>query len=102
LGRAGSLGFAARVAACCVATAAVATVILGWHRPASSAVRGLPPWPALGSAQVPAAVQAAGLPLLPAPGQPGSVVLRPHQEIAVVFRQGAARIPSGYAFPAGT
>jgi hypothetical protein len=34
-------------------------------------------------------------------GDPGSVVLAPHQEIVVAYRAGSARIPAGYAFPAG-
>ena len=33
-------------------------------------------------------------------GDPGAVVLAPHQEIAVLV--GFSRVPSGYAFPAGT
>ena len=35
-------------------------------------------------------------------GQPGSVMLTPHQEIAVTYRPGTAAVPPGYAFPAGT
>jgi hypothetical protein len=35
-------------------------------------------------------------------GQPGSVVLTPHLEIAVAYRPGSAPIPARYAFPAGT
>ncbi len=35
-------------------------------------------------------------------GQPGSVVLTPHVEIAVTYRAGTAAAPAGYAFPAGT
>jgi hypothetical protein len=34
-------------------------------------------------------------------GDPGSLVLAPHQEIVVAYRAGSARIPAGYAFPAG-
>jgi hypothetical protein len=36
------------------------------------------------------------------PGQPGSVMLSPHQEIAVTYWPGPVAIPAGYAFPAGT
>jgi len=35
-------------------------------------------------------------------GQPGAVLLTPHLEIAVACRPGAAAVPAGYAFPAGT
>lgn len=35
-------------------------------------------------------------------GDPGSVMLTPHQEITVTYRPGSVRIPAGYAFPAGT
>jgi hypothetical protein len=35
-------------------------------------------------------------------GQPGSVLLTPHLEIAVTYRAGTAAAPAGYAFPAGT
>jgi hypothetical protein len=38
-------------------------------------------------------------------GPPGSVMLTPHQEIAVTYRPGSgfrAVVPVGYAFPAGT
>ncbi len=38
-------------------------------------------------------------------GPPGSVMLTPHQEIAVTYRPGSgfrAAVPVGYAFPAGT
>jgi hypothetical protein len=35
-------------------------------------------------------------------GQPGSVMLTPHLQIAVTYRPGSAAIPASYAFPAGT
>ena len=38
-------------------------------------------------------------------GPPGSVMLTPHQEIAVTYRPGSGfrtAVPVGYAFPAGT
>jgi hypothetical protein len=38
-------------------------------------------------------------------GSPGSVMLTPHQEIAVTYRPGSrfrAAVPAVYAFPAGT
>ena len=35
-------------------------------------------------------------------GQPASVMLTPHQEIAVTYGPGTVAIPSSYAFPAGT
>jgi hypothetical protein len=35
-------------------------------------------------------------------GPPGSVMLTPHQEIAVTCRPGRTAVPVGYAFPAGT
>jgi hypothetical protein len=35
-------------------------------------------------------------------GPPGSVLLAPHQEIAVTYRPGEVAVPAGYAFPAGT
>ena len=38
-------------------------------------------------------------------GPPGSVMLTPHQEIAVTCRPGSgfrAAVPAGYAFPPGT
>jgi hypothetical protein len=34
-------------------------------------------------------------------GDPGSLVLAPHQEIVVAYRAGSASIPASYAFPAG-
>ena len=38
----------------------------------------------------------------PVAGEPGSVRLTPHLEIAVAYRPGPAAVPAGYAFPAGT
>ncbi len=35
-------------------------------------------------------------------GQPGSVMLTPHQEIAVTYRPETVAVPASYAFPAGT
>ena len=35
-------------------------------------------------------------------GPLGSVMLTPHQEIAVTYRPGRVAIPVSYAFPAGT
>jgi hypothetical protein len=35
-------------------------------------------------------------------GPPGSVTLKPHEEIAVTYRPGPVAVPAGYAFPAGT
>ena len=35
-------------------------------------------------------------------GPPGSVMLTPHQEIAVTWRPGRTAVADGYAFPAGT
>jgi hypothetical protein len=35
-------------------------------------------------------------------GQPGSVMLTPHLQIAVTYRPGTVAIPASYAFPAGT
>jgi hypothetical protein len=35
-------------------------------------------------------------------GNPGSVLLAPHQEIAVTYRPGSVPIPASYVFPAGT
>jgi hypothetical protein len=34
-------------------------------------------------------------------GDPGSLVLAPHQEIVVAYRAGSASIPASYAFPGG-
>jgi hypothetical protein len=34
-------------------------------------------------------------------GDPGSLVLAPHQEIVVAYRAGSVSIPAGYAFPGG-
>ena len=35
-------------------------------------------------------------------GNPGSVMLTPHQEIAVTYRPGPVPVPASYAFPPGT
>jgi hypothetical protein len=35
-------------------------------------------------------------------GDPGSVMLTPHQEIAVTYHPGSVPIPASYTFPAGT
>jgi hypothetical protein len=34
-------------------------------------------------------------------GDPGSLVLEPHQEVVVAYRAGSAAIPASYAFPPG-
>jgi hypothetical protein len=34
-------------------------------------------------------------------GDPGSLVLEPHREVVVAYREGSAGIPAGYAFPPG-
>jgi hypothetical protein len=36
------------------------------------------------------------------PGNPGSVVLTPHEVIAVTYRSGSVPIPARYTFPVGT
>ena len=38
----------------------------------------------------------------PVAGPPGSVLLTPHLQIAVIYRPGPAGVPATYAFPAGT
>jgi hypothetical protein len=32
---------------------------------------------------------------------PGSLVLEPHQEVVVAYREGSAGLPASYAFPPG-
>jgi hypothetical protein len=34
-------------------------------------------------------------------GDPGSLVLEPHQEVVVAYREGSASVSASYAFPPG-
>jgi len=51
--------------------------------------------------QVPLADATAVVDGTPSDGDPGAIVLGPHQEIAVTFGSPPARIPGTYAFPPG-
>ena len=82
-------GFGVRVAFCAVATVLLVVAALGPRR--------------LGGLQAtrrdPATVYLNGSRVT---GPPGSVMLTPHQEIAMTGRPGLADVPVGYAFPPGT
>jgi hypothetical protein len=115
----GRAGFGVRVAFCAVATVLLVLAFRGSGGPVNQA-RAAPPWPA--PASVPVGVRAAGLAPPASPGDvvrfavpvtvylngsrvtgpPGSVMLTPHQEIAVTWRPGRIAVADGCAFPAGT
>jgi hypothetical protein len=122
-------GFGGSVVISGGATVLLLVAIAGARRPEHPEVRAAPPWPAPSAVGI--GVREAGLALGSSPvvvtryavhldvatayvngtpygGHPGAVVLAPHQEILVSYGPrppaagSAGRVPSRYAFPAGT
>jgi hypothetical protein len=82
-------GFGVRLAVSATATILLVVAIIGAGHPAGAQARGGPPWPA--PAQVAAGVRAAGLSLLPVPGQ----VIRYAVHLDVIVDGQRVTVPAG-------